>query len=1763
MTRRISMFQTGNFNLAIAFAAIFLFFVVQSIAQERRPDRGLQAGNSYAISDIETVNLQNGNMVLNIPLASLPAGKGSSPGYTVSLKYNSKLWDSRQERREDGIPDETGNTKYMRELLQASSVGGWHLDTGQYTLEVVSRLNLEEQVLCVPGNDYEIAKNGHIFKLEMRLPDGSVKEFRPLGSGIEFSDIFGDGYFSIDPNGVRHVHGLSVPPGSSTAGCNYTLQSIVTTGMHYYTNDGSGLRLFIPPGQSIGAGITTGKKWTLYYPDGRIIENAPADDPTTSHRITDRNGNRIYVRGSTIENDAGHKIEVNGDANGNIHIDQKGVAGALVRTTIQWRSNYVYRNYKASSDLNANPAYRYEDLFEGMTVVEKVILPTQAGSREFNFDYNGSPTQPTSGNYTQGWGELKSIELPSGAEALYDFHLDINPAVLGAFDVLNNTIAKRTLSYAEEIDGNAPLVTEETDYSIVSFAGVGSVSLPDGSGTVEYSDFSGSFKGYAYRVMSSNGTISEKIWAENAAPLLGASGGQAINAYVKAEIATIPDASGNPAFSAIKEFDYDKNGNVLEVREYDWVPYSSITRTGTGNALKVTALPSERTLLRKTVNSYYYPTPIATDTTTDSPNHYSNPSSPALLNLIKSTEVRDASDAVVSRSEFLYDGVTNAPVNGNLTSTRVWDNTKGALASPDADGFRLNGSNSVSTTAVYDQYGNVEQTTDANGTVTQITYGNVAGPNGNVTGLYPTQTVAAHGTPLARTSTAVYDFYTGLPTSSTDVDNGVTNATEYDALGRPTIAKTAVGTALESWTQTTYNDVDRYIVIRSDLETKEDGRKVAAQFFDQLGRVRLSKTLEDAATQSATNETDGIKVQTRYKTVAGYTYQLSSNPYRANFPANETDPTMGWTLSTAWSTGRRSEVQTFSGAGLPVAFGGSNQNSTGIVRTDIDANMTLVTDQAGKQRRSVTNALGQLIRVDEPDASGDLGTVSSPKLPTYYYYNTLGKMVRVNQGVQNRYFMHDSLGRLLRVRQPEQTVNTALNTSGNPDNNSWTIGFTYDNNGNVLTSRDANDVVITSTYDALNRVTQRSYNDNPQTPTVTYTYDDQTVPFSKGRLTKVYSTISEMRYTEYDEMGRLEKSEQRTDGEVYPSEYKYNLAGALIEQKYPSGRVAKNVLDASGDISNISSRVHNGPFKNYASNFEYTAGGVIKHLQIGNGLWESAVMNSRNQVLELKMGNSPTNGNLMHLTYEYGEFDTGGNVDVTKNAGNIAKQTITFNGLANPFVQSYKYDSLDRITEAKEMVNGGQTWIQQFGYDRYGNRTSHSEMVGSQAKAINEVTLPAVDVNTNKFSNTTDYEFDAVGNLVRDIHGRQFTFNGDNKQVEVRNSANQVVGEYKYDGLGKRIKKETATEYVVFVYDGLGKLIGEYSADGPPAAPTVNYTATDPLGSPRVLTNKQGDVVSRRDFMPFGEEIAAMAETHRTPGDKYGVGDNVRQKFTGYERDTETGLDFAEARYYYNNHGRFTAVDPLLASGKSADPQTFNRYAYTMNRPLVLTDSTGLQAGQGNLRARAKRVGVPRSVTTVTPSAAGVYIPPGGTNGVSAEFKLTSAMTRDLGKMKAIAYQLQFVITKDNLNEAVNGRIVPSTGSTRENVTQNRSRSDERSAGLTVDSEGKGEVNLGVKQGQVLGVERSDESTEQGPINSGDQAKADAYDILTDEVNNFAAKYEGTVLTGYTITGDPNVDSETVRAKMEYDFFVEVAQREIALAREEAIRNAIKSVPEK
>src|SRR5258707_15199100 len=86
---------TARMSFLLATALCILAIGSSLSAQDRSPARGFQAGNSYALSQIEQVNLTNGNLMMNFPIASLPAGAGGSPGASVTLQYNSKIWDSK------------------------------------------------------------------------------------------------------------------------------------------------------------------------------------------------------------------------------------------------------------------------------------------------------------------------------------------------------------------------------------------------------------------------------------------------------------------------------------------------------------------------------------------------------------------------------------------------------------------------------------------------------------------------------------------------------------------------------------------------------------------------------------------------------------------------------------------------------------------------------------------------------------------------------------------------------------------------------------------------------------------------------------------------------------------------------------------------------------------------------------------------------------------------------------------------------------------------------------------------------------------------------------------------------------------------------------------------------------------------------------------------------------------------------------------------------------------------------------------------------------------------------------------------------------------------------------------------------------------------------------------------------------------------------------------------------------------------------------
>ena len=96
------------------------------------------------------------------------------------------------------------------------------------------------------------------------------------------------------------------------------------------------------------------------------------------------------------------------------------------------------------------------------------------------------------------------------------------------------------------------------------------------------------------------------------------------------------------------------------------------------------------------------------------------------------------------------------------------------------------------------------------------------------------------------------------------------------------------------------------------------------------------------------------------------------------------------------------------------------------------------------------------------------------------------------------------------------------------------------------------------------------------------------------------------------------------------------------------------------------------------------------------------------------------------------------------------------------------------------------------------------------------------------------------------------------------------------------------------------------------------------LSSTRLVTDAAGTEVENTDYLPFGEEIDVSMGDARYNIAAYGESGLLRHKFTGKERDTESGMDYFLARYYSGPMGRFLSVDPNNADATLDDPRSWN-----------------------------------------------------------------------------------------------------------------------------------------------------------------------------------------------------------------------------------------------
>jgi len=119
---------------------------------------------------------------------------------------------------------------------------------------------------------------------------------------------------------------------------------------------------------------------------------------------------------------------------------------------------------------------------------------------------------------------------------------------------------------------------------------------------------------------------------------------------------------------------------------------------------------------------------------------------------------------------------------------------------------------------------------------------------------------------------------------------------------------------------------------------------------------------------------------------------------------------------------------------------------------------------------------------------------------------------------------------------------------------------------------------------------------------------------------------------------------------------------------------------------------------------------------------------------------------------------------------------------------------------------------------------------------------------------------------------------------------------------------------------------------------TVYFYVRDHLGNSRLVLDVDGNIQSRFNYEPYGVELTPLGAN--TTNEKY--------KFTGQERDYDTGMDYMHFRYYASSMGRFLKPDNLI--GNIANPQSWNLYSYVNGNPVNFNDPTGHDCKAGSTK---------------------------------------------------------------------------------------------------------------------------------------------------------------------------------------------------------------------
>jgi RHS repeat-associated protein len=224
------------------------------------------------------------------------------------------------------------------------------------------------------------------------------------------------------------------------------------------------------------------------------------------------------------------------------------------------------------------------------------------------------------------------------------------------------------------------------------------------------------------------------------------------------------------------------------------------------------------------------------------------------------------------------------------------------------------------------------------------------------------------------------------------------------------------------------------------------------------------------------------------------------------------------------------------------------------------------------------------------------------------------------------------------------------------------------------------------------------------------------------------------------------------------------------------------------------------------------------------------------------------------------------------------------------------------------------------------------------------------------------YQYDSNGNLTQENASRFFEWDHSDRlrsfRTQAGNSEPSVYTHYLYDAAGQRVKKITrksgadmnSTVYVDDMYEYRRERSGGTTRNnnnlhvmdnekriairriGNPfpgdSAPAVQYHLGNHLGSSHLVIDETGAWTNREDFTPFGET-------------SFGSFAQKRYRFTGKERDEESGLSYHTARYYSPCLTRWISCEPEFVNQIPSTAHNFHSYSYTSNNPLRFHDPNG------------------------------------------------------------------------------------------------------------------------------------------------------------------------------------------------------------------------------